>query len=45
MLLIERGWKPDQALQNIRAVRRGAVENAAQEAFVLAYNPGLLKRE
>lgn len=45
MLLIERGWKPDQALQDIRAVRRGAVENTAQEAFVLAYNPGLLKRE
>ncbi len=44
MLLIERGWTPEQALKDIRAVRRGAVENAIQESFVLAYQPGALQR-
>jgi ADP-ribosyl-[dinitrogen reductase] hydrolase len=38
-LLVELGEEPRAAIQRVRAVRRGAIETAAQEAYVLACRP------
>lgn len=41
LLLTELGYMPGDALKQVRMARPGTVETAAQEAFVLAYQPRL----
>ncbi|MCS6986296.1 MAG: cyclin-dependent kinase inhibitor 3 family protein [Sphingomonadaceae bacterium] len=38
-LLVETGWAPDAAIAEVRRVRPGAIETAAQEAHVRACRP------
>jgi len=38
-LLVECGWQADEALAAVRTARPGAVETAAQKAYVLALQP------
>ena len=42
LLAIETGMPPAAAIAAVRAVRPGAIETAAQEAFVRAYRPATL---
>src|ERR1035437_3952685 len=43
LILVERGYEPHDAIQQVRAVRHGAIETVAQECYVLrakALKPG-----
>jgi len=40
-LLIERGWTAEAAIAQVRAVRPGAIETPAQEAYVTAFATAL----
>jgi ADP-ribosyl-[dinitrogen reductase] hydrolase len=38
-LLIDSGERPEAAIRKVREVRLGAIETAAQERYVLGYQP------